>query len=400
MRDPQLASLIGGASRLALVSIVDLCLEESVDALVIAGDLYDGEQTSMKTARFLADQFTRLHEAGIHVYKVRGNHDALSKISRELIPPPSLKLFGGRAEFIEVRRGALDVAIHGLSFSKPYAPDSLLPKYEKPRPGAVNIGIMHTSLGGAAGHDPYAPCSVADLHDSGFDYWALGHIHVRSEHRGASSIVMPGMPQGRDIGEAGPKSVSLVTILDDRTVVIEQRSTSIAQFERVAVDVSKAQSWPEVVDNIETELARVRAKTPADHLVARLVLEGSTPVGWRLRRDRDLLQVEVGRRLDGGRIWIDKVEINTTSPRAAAPRVGAPDPLDELGLLIQTEVRRQHGVRESVRHLVKEVRDDLPAEARRFGGEDEVAFEAFIDDLLDASGEEIIARLTQEATPR
>jgi DNA repair exonuclease SbcCD nuclease subunit len=35
-----------------------------VDALVIAGDLYDGDQTSMKTARLLATQMERLHQAG------------------------------------------------------------------------------------------------------------------------------------------------------------------------------------------------------------------------------------------------------------------------------------------------------------------------------------------------
>ena len=34
-------------------------------ALLLAGDLYDGEQTSMKTARFLAAQIRRLHEAAI-----------------------------------------------------------------------------------------------------------------------------------------------------------------------------------------------------------------------------------------------------------------------------------------------------------------------------------------------
>ncbi len=60
LRDPELADLIGGATRKAFVAVIDLCLVEQVDALLIAGDLYDGEQTSMKTARFLADQLRRL----------------------------------------------------------------------------------------------------------------------------------------------------------------------------------------------------------------------------------------------------------------------------------------------------------------------------------------------------
>ncbi len=176
--------LIGDATRQALVRIVDLCLEEHVDALIIAGDLYDGEQTSMKTARFLASQMQRLSDAGIAVFKIRGNHDALSKITQELVLPPSVKIFSGRAEAVELSRGDQSVAIHGLSFAKPQAPESLLPKFKAPVAGAVNIGIMHTSLAGAPGHDAYAPCAVADLHASGFDYWALGPSITRTHHRG------------------------------------------------------------------------------------------------------------------------------------------------------------------------------------------------------------------------
>ncbi len=75
--------MIGNATRRAFVKIVDLCLDEQVDALLLAGDLYDGDQTSMKTAKFFALQMHRLHEAGVKVFVVRGNHDAESKITKE-----------------------------------------------------------------------------------------------------------------------------------------------------------------------------------------------------------------------------------------------------------------------------------------------------------------------------
>ncbi len=82
LRDPELAELIGNATRRAFVNAIDLCLTEQVDALLLAGDLYDGDQTSMKTARFLAAQIRRLDEAGIRVFIIRGNHDALSRITK------------------------------------------------------------------------------------------------------------------------------------------------------------------------------------------------------------------------------------------------------------------------------------------------------------------------------
>src|SRR6185312_632940 len=96
------------------------------------GDLYDGDQTSMKTARFLAAQVRRLHEAGIRVFIVRGNHDSLSKITHELVFPESVKVFGGRADAVAIdrKRGDAPIVIHGLSFTKPHAPESLLPKYK------------------------------------------------------------------------------------------------------------------------------------------------------------------------------------------------------------------------------------------------------------------------------
>ncbi len=56
LRDEALADLIGNATRQAFVRVVDLCLNERADALLLSGDLYDGDQRSMKTARFLAEQ--------------------------------------------------------------------------------------------------------------------------------------------------------------------------------------------------------------------------------------------------------------------------------------------------------------------------------------------------------
>lgn len=258
LRNSDLAELIGDATRQALTAIVGLCVDEQVNALIIAGDLYDGEQTSMKTARFLASQMQRLHEAGINTFVIRGNHDALSRITQELILPPSVTVFSGRPHAVDITHGDLAISVHGLSFAKPQAPESLLEKYHRPTPDTVNIGIMHTSLAGAPGHDLYAPCKAVDLHGWGFDYWALGHIHARAQHAGERRVIMPGMPQGRDINESGEKTVTLVTVNDDRSLIIEERSTSIAQFERISVDLSSADTWREAADLIEQGMSIAR----------------------------------------------------------------------------------------------------------------------------------------------
>ncbi|RBP04551.1 DNA repair exonuclease SbcCD nuclease subunit [Roseiarcus fermentans] len=377
LREAALAELVGGATRRAFVAIVDLCLAERVDALLIAGDLYDGDQTSMKTARFLADQLRRLHEAGISSYVIRGNHDAESRITRELVLPDSVKVFGGRADVVLHAAGALDVAIHGISFAQKHAPESLLTKFREPRPGAVNIGLLHTSLGGSAAHDRYAPCAPADLHGSGFAYWALGHVHQRSVEQGRATIVMPGNPQGRDINEAGPKSATLVTIDDGGAIAVEERPTAIAEFRRVAVDLAGAGDWRAAVGRIERALEAARAATSSEHLVARLILEGATPLAWRLRSDADLIEEEARRiGADLGGAWLDTIEIRCREPLAGAG--GGADPVAELRLLMETEVAGSKAFRDELQSIAEDLRGHLPPGAREdlFGADAEGFAEA------------------------
>ncbi len=393
LRNPELAELIGGATRRALSRIVDLCLDEQVDALLLAGDLYDGDQTSMKTARFLAEEVRRLHEAGVRAFIIRGNHDALSRITRELVFPPTVKVFGGRAEVaMDERSGHVPVAIHGLSFSQPHAPECLLGKFKPAVDGAVNIGIMHTSLAGAAGHDPYAPCSLADLQGAGFRYWALGHVHKRSVVKdGACAIVMPGMPQGRDINEAGAKSVTLVTIGDDRSIRIEERATGVAQFERVSVDATRIEDWRNLLAAVERALERTRTATPSQHLVARLRIAGATPLAWRIRRDLDLLKAEIDARASlVGACWVEKIEADCRPPGEAG---ASGDPLGELRRLIQDEVLGSDAFRAELAGVVDELRTQLPPECRDSLGADEVSAQAGLGRFAREGAEDVLARL-------
>jgi len=394
LRNPELAELIGNATRHAFVRIIDLCLEEQVDALLIAGDLYDGEQTSMKTARFLAEQLRRLDQVGIRAFIIRGNHDAISKITKELVLPDSVKVFGGRAEAIELARtpGQFPVVIHGLSFAQPHAPESLLGRYRPAVDGAVNIGLLHTSLAGASGHDLYAPCSLADLQATGFTYWALGHVHKRSITDGASTVVMPGMPQGRDINEAGPKSVTLVTIGEDRSILLEERLTSLAQFGRVSVDATGLESWRDLLSAVGRILETERDAAPADHFVARLRITGATPLAWRIRRDADLLNTEADDRASLiGACWIETLELDCHPPGERAGTAG--DPLLELHRLIEDEILGSEAFKANITVAAEEIRAQLPQECRDIFGTDDGSFREVLAQLARAGAEGVVARL-------
>jgi DNA repair protein SbcD/Mre11 len=395
LRNSGLAELIGNASREVLVRIVEMCIDEQVDALLLAGDLYDGEQTSMKTARFLAEQLRRLHAANIKIFVIRGNHDALSKITKELVLPESVHLFGGRAEAVEIPRGRGDrpIVMHGLSFAKPQAPEGLLAKYRPPVEGAVNIGLMHTSLDGSTIHDIYAPCSTKDLADSGFRYWALGHIHKRSATIGSCTIVMPGIPQGRDIGESGPKSVTLVSVLDDGSIALDERIVSVAQFERVSVSVAGAASWTDLAPRIDAAIGEATDKSASEHVVARLAFSGTTPLAWNIRRDADLLRTEAESRAEAiGNVWIEKLEIDCKPPKALDP-VESAAPLDVLRKTMNEEAAVSESFQAEADSIVSDLFAQIPPECRRALAPDDRGLALLVERLVAEGSEEILARL-------
>ncbi|HEV7309573.1 exonuclease SbcCD subunit D [Ensifer sp.] len=395
LRNAELAEIVRGASRRALVKIVDLCLAEKVDALLIAGDLYDGSQTSMNTALFLAQELRRLHDAGVRVFLIRGNHDAQSTVTKELTLPASAHVFKGKAKAVLAKTLASgrDVYLHGVSFENTHAPESLLPAFQAPVPGAVNIGMLHTSLAGASGHDPYAPCSVADLVAHGFDYWALGHIHQRQVYATAPFVVMAGMPQGRDVNEAGVKGVTLVTVDDDGRLGLADRPIAIASFERTLVDISDLSEWRDMLDAVRHALLRICADVASDNVIVRLTLTGATPLAWRLRRDTDLLRAEIENIASGiAGCWIEKVEITCRAPRAENAGL-AVDPVEELAALVEADVLPAHGFRQEVRAAVDDLLQQLPPDLRQALAPDEDAVERLAYEIGASGGPEVLAHL-------
>jgi DNA repair exonuclease SbcCD nuclease subunit len=396
LRDPELAAEIGVASRTAFSRIVDLCLAEAVAFLVIAGDLWDGTYSSTKTPRFLKQELLRLEAAGIGCYILRGNHDALARQTGELEAPANTTVFGARPSTVELMIDGQPVALHGLSFREPHAPESLLPRYPAPKPGAFNLGLMHTSLNGSPGHDPYAPCSLAELEAHGYDYWALGHIHRRFVHRGRATVVMPGTPQGRDIGEAGAASVTLVRVGDDGTVTLEERSVAPLRFDRLPLDCTGIADWSDLLAHLDRALrAAAEAPRAEDHLVLRPVLTGATPLAWRIARDRDRLTEEARALSAGRRLWIDKLELRLAEEGAELPGAALPE---DLVRLVREDLPEDPALNAALLAAAQELARDLPPEARDLLGQDEAAMTALCRSLLAEGTPLILAELAAEAS--
>ena len=406
MRDADLAAAIDTATREVFAGLVERCLEERVDALMIAGDLYDGTQTSVKTGLFLVDQLGRLSAAGIRTFIVRGNHDAASAITKGLELPEGVHVFDGRGGAGEVARegegpGAPPVLVHGVSFAQRHAPDSLLPRYARPTEGAIEIALMHTSLGGDAAHDAYAPCALADLAAHGFSYWGLGHVHARAVHHeaGDCAVVMPGMPQGRDVGEAGAKSATLVTVADDRSVHLEEIASATTQFERERLALAPEDDWDAALERAEEALAAAASRAVARRLVARLDLSGASVDAWRLRRDRDLFVDELRARVAGGDLHVEDVRVDVAAPEAkAAASHDAMGPVAELAAQM-ARIADTPDFREWAREHAGKMRTALPSRELREAvfGDDE---DALLDLLAHEGAATLAARLEGDARGR
>ncbi|MEM9670698.1 MAG: DNA repair exonuclease [Pseudomonadota bacterium] len=398
LRDVEIAEIVGNATRQALERTIDLCLEEEVDALLIAGDLFDGGQRSVKTAIFLSTQMRRLTKEGIRVFIIRGNHDAESSIARHLSLPDGVHVFTGHGGVVEI--DDRDVAIHGVSFARSDLPESLLPKYRQPLPDCTNIGLLHTSLAGAERHDVYAPCSLADLTAHGFDYWALGHVHKRQIHAVTPcTVVMPGIPQGRDVGESGPKSVTLVTIADDGSISLDERMIGVAQFERLTLDLTGKDEWSDVLRAIEQALEEGRSGAVSDHLIARIDVIGQTHLAARLRRDADVL-LEGARQaaVAVGRTSVEKLSVDVRPPVATVPMTGH-DPLTELRTLMTSDVLTSDVHRAAARAAIEELQRQLPPELRSVFGDSDTELDRTIARLIRQGGEDVLARFDASERP-
>lgn len=384
LRDETLRGRVDTASRRALTRMVDVALAEGVRAVLIAGDLFDGAERSARTAAFLLSEFDRLNAADIQVFCIRGNHDVENPVSGAIEMPGNVHVFDGRGGHVPL--DGTDIHIHGVSFRDRHAPDSLLPKFAAPVPGAVNIGMLHTSLSGASGHDPYAPCTVAELCAHGFDYWALGHVHKRQVHAEAPFVVMPGIPQGRDIGEDGPKSATLITV-ENGALSIDEISTSAVEFRRSTLDIAEADD--------ETLRARLRdhlrveaAANVSDAAILRLRLTGDAAAAWTLRRDLDIWR-EAADRLaeDTGVLWIERLEI-----AEGTADHGGSDAVSELARMM-AEIRAEPGFAAAAIEELDQVLALLPAERRRALAGDADALQALADRVAEAGAEDVAARM-------
>ncbi len=382
-----MAKRIRSATREAFKRLVELAIEEKVDFLIIAGDLYDGDWRDYKTGLFFVEQMGRLNAAAVPVYLLYGNHDAESQITKRLMLPDNVFEFGSRKPK-SFRLEEIKVAIHGQSYRQRDVTDNLVLNYPEPVPDVFNIGVLHTGLGGMGGHKNYAPCSLHDLENKGYDYWALGHVHKAVVLSKRPYIVFPGNLQGRHARETGAKGACLVAVEDGEIVSFTSESCDVVRWLKLSVSLDDVHSMDDINTRIRDAIeTAIDDQSDGRMLVCRILLEGRTKFHSQIIASEDEVLVEARASALGlGHVsaWVEKVKINTIDPGIPNP---PGDPIRELQKLLQEAgsdeallAQMKYETEGLVRRLPYEVRKDAENQLLKLALDEN--FDALIDDVV------------------
>lgn len=313
LSDDDLADRMRLATRAAFDNLIDHCLATQPAALVLAGDLYDGDWRDYSTGVYFTNRMRDLADAGIPVVLVQGNHDAESVISRSLTLPPNVTRLRTDQPETKVFED-VGLAIHGQGFATKAVSANLAVNYPPPLRGLVNVGVLHTSVQGYADHDPYAPCSVADLTGRGYEYFALGHVHTRQVLvHGRTTVAFSGNLQGRHPRELGPKGALDVRLSIDAQAKLDFVALDVARWAFVKVDVSDAKDESDAFDLVDAAVGLTREGAGIRPVVARITLVGTSMLAGRLA-DAEMVGHEIRPRAARHGVAVDRIRSEVAVP--------------------------------------------------------------------------------------
>lgn len=269
----------------ALRRLVDAAKREKVDFIVLSGDLYDAADRSLRAQLRLQRAIAELTEHGIEVFAVHGNHDPESGRQAKLDPPPGFFVFGSdevSCRPAHTRSGEIAAHVYGISYPHAAVTDNLALRFEKKEGAAFHIAVLHANVDGDPAHDNYAPCRLEELVASGFDYWALGHVHHRRVLHEYPHVVYPGNLQGRSIRETDRKGAYVVKVSASGEVEMKFLDVADVLWQEAVVSIEGIEREQALKEKLLNAVDELRRSSEGRPVVARLRLEGRGALHERL----------------------------------------------------------------------------------------------------------------------
>ena len=236
-----------------LDQLMDIIKKESVDGVLVAGDVYDKAVPSEAATRMLDYFLSNLAKRNVYVYMISGNHDSDERLNygSDLFETNNIFIsakYEGELYKQTLKIGNDEADIYMLPFVKAsqvrhFLPDAKIESYDDAVRAIIdnanidesrnNVLVAHQFVVGKSeepalsGSESLGTQCVGAVEKIGydcfdiFDYVALGHIHS-PQHVGRKEVRYSGSPLKYSLSEANnDKSVSLITISGKGKVEIE-----------------------------------------------------------------------------------------------------------------------------------------------------------------------------------
>lgn len=338
-------ALPGGGSRLdefraVLDQVIEIAVDEAVDAVMVAGDVYENRMPSPEADEVVFETLAHLHEARIPLVAICGNHDsevrlrALARVLRALdvhvahtvlgpddggiVKIPSrtgdgvaeiacipfvperrvgdaMRLFSGEEQWTQAYAGAVGDILR--RYGEAFSPDAV-------RVVMAHLFVANAKLGGGerevtCGPQYAVPASSlpAQAH-----YIALGHIHRPQNVPGSGAPARySGSLLQLDFGEVDQ---------DKSVTIVEATPTTTAKVRQVGLTAGRR--LLDVRGSLDELAAQAGALGDA-HLRVSVRCDGPTPgIGDRVR---EILPNTVAVKLDYERTDREEITVSSLQPR-------------------------------------------------------------------------------------
>ncbi|MGB2993353.1 MAG: DNA repair exonuclease [Paenisporosarcina sp.] len=298
----------------AFQTLIQSAVQEKPDFILVVGDIYDGEDRSLRAQHKFQQGMEVLNEHQIPVFICHGNHDHLGGKWTRFQLSSNVHVFQKKTEKVHIRIRQQDIYISGFSYKERHVKESMISSYSEANDKeAIHIGMLHGSLAGDKTHDVYAPFTKDELISKNYDYWALGHIHKRQVLHMEPPIVYSGNIQSRHRNEKGPKGFYDVTLTkgDAQLTFIPTSAIIYDQVICPCNDIVHANEWFEA---IEVAIEQFRSKYGAGVLEVKLtevnantlaMLDGTPMDEW-------LSMVRETQEMRDPLIWVQSISMETS----------------------------------------------------------------------------------------
>jgi hypothetical protein len=249
---------------------LDICIENKVEFILFAGDLFDSAYPPIETLKETFAEFKRLKESKIPCFIIAGSHD-YSVSGKTFLDVLEKSGFCKNVFDSEERNEIIylnptihgNVAIYGYPGKKSGLEVQEIRKVRlNDSPGMFKIFMLHTTLDRVSGNLPIESVDSSLLPSA--DYYALGHIHVLYNSDG---FVYPGPLFPNNFRELEDLTHGNFVIVDtNASNSIERVKLPLKKTEKITVEVEDGLTGTDKIiselekRNLEDKIVLLRVK--------------------------------------------------------------------------------------------------------------------------------------------